>query len=87
MDTTDKKKSPFGVLSLTLGIISIVYALFWYISLPTGVLAIITGNKGKEQVKSKLAIAGKVTGIVGLSIMGALMVLKILIITLQFMYY
>lgn len=87
MDTTDKKKSPFGVLSLTLGIISIVYALFWYISLPTGVLAIITGNKGKEQVKSKLATAGKVTGIVGLSIMGALMVLKILIITLQFMYY
>lgn len=87
MDTTDKKKSPFGVLSLTLGIISIVYALFWYISLPTGVLAIITGNKGKEQVKSKLATAGKVTGIVGLSIMGALMVLKILIITLQVMYY
>lgn len=87
MDTTDKKKSPFGVLSLTLGIISIVYALFWYISLPTGVLAIITGNKGKEQVKSKLATAGKVTGIVGLSIMGALMVFKILIITLQFMYY
>lgn len=87
METTNKKKSPYGVLSLTLGIISIIYALFWYISLPTGILAINLGIKGKAEVGSKLATAGKVTGIVGLSIMGALMLLKTFIIILAFLEY
>ena len=87
METTDKKKSPYGVLSLTLGIISIVYALFWYISLPTGILAINLGIKGKAEVGSKLATAGKVTGIVGLSIMGALMLLKTSILVIEYLEY
>ena len=56
------------VASLVLGIISIVFALFWYISLPTGILAIIFGVKAIRRCGSKLAKAGLVTGIVGLSI-------------------
>lgn len=87
METTEKKKSPYGVLSLTLGIISIVYALFWYISLPTGILAVNLGIKGKAEVGSKLATAGKVTGIVGLSIMGALMILKTAIVVIAYLEY
>ena len=39
-----KNKSSLGVASLTLGIISIVFSLFWYITLPTGILAIIFGK-------------------------------------------
>jgi len=87
MNIAIKKKSPYGVLSLTLGIISIISALFWYISLPTGVLAIITGIKGKNMVDSKLGTAGKVTGIVGLSIMGFILMCKIFLILVYYIDY
>ena len=80
MNTLIKRKSPYGVASLTLGIISIIFSFFWYISVPTGIVAIITGNKGRDIVGSKINVAGKVTGIVGLSITGVLLVIKILII-------
>jgi len=64
----DSKKSGFGPASLTLGIISIITAFFWYITIPTGILAIIFAAKGIKNTGSKLAKAGLVTGIVGLSI-------------------
>ena len=87
MNLIIKKRSPYGVLSLTLGIVSIVYALFWYISLPTGILAIVLGSKGKNMVGSKLALSGKITGIVGLSLMGAILLLKIVIILIAYYTY
>lgn len=70
MNSVIKSKSPYAVLSLTLGIISVLSALFWYISIPTGVLAIIFGTLGKKIVGSKIAIAGRVVGIIGVSISG-----------------
>lgn len=63
-----KNKSSFGIAALTLGIISIVTALFWYISLPTGILAIVFGRKAISKVGSKLGKAGFILGIVGLSL-------------------
>lgn len=63
-----KKKSSFSVASLTLGIISIISALFWYITLPTGILAIVFGRKAISKVGSKLGKAGFILGIVGLSL-------------------
>jgi len=76
----ESKKSAFGIASLTLGIISILSALFWYITLPGGVLAIIFGVKGIKRAGSKLAKAGLVTGIVGLSIFLLVYILFILAI-------
>jgi len=76
----ESKKSAFGIASLTLGIISILSALFWYITLPSGVLAIIFGVKGIKRAGSKLAKAGLVTGIVGLSIFLLVYILFILAI-------
>ena len=38
------------VVSLVLGIISIVSMLFWYISLPSGIIAIIFGVKKTKNV-------------------------------------
>lgn len=64
----EKKKSGMGVAALVLGIISIVTALFWYISMPTGILAIIFGAKSAKKIGSKLGKAGLATGIVGLSL-------------------
>ena len=39
----DNKNSVLHIVSLVLGIISIVTNLFWYMVLPTGILAIIFG--------------------------------------------
>ena len=63
-----KKKSELGVASLVLGIISIVFAIFWYITLPCGILAIIFGKKSINRVGSKLGKAGLILGIIGLAI-------------------
>lgn len=80
MNIQIKKRCPYGVASLTLGILSIVFFLFWCISIPSGILAIIFGIKAKKMVDSKLGKAGKITGIVGISISGAILLLYIVII-------
>lgn len=67
-ENESKKKSSFSVASFTLGIISIISALFWYITLPTGILAIVFGRKAISKVGSKLGKAGFILGIVGLSL-------------------
>ena len=54
--------------SLTLGIISILSALFWYVTLPTGILGLIFGVKSYRQFRSKLGLAGLITSIIGLSL-------------------
>lgn len=73
------KKSPYGVVSLTLGIISICMAIFWFISIPTSVLAIIFGNKGRKIYGSSISKAGMITGIIGAS-MTAIYLLYFLVI-------
>ena len=63
-----KTKSSLGIAALTLGIISVVSTLFWYITVPTGILSIVLGRKAISKVGSKLGKAGFILGIVGLSI-------------------
>lgn len=75
-----KKNSEFGVTSLVLGILSIVFSLFWYITLPTGILAIIFGKKSINRVGSKLGKAGLITGIIGLALFALIYLSMILII-------
>ena len=54
--------------ALVLGIISIVTNLFWYLTLPTGILAIVFGAKSAKRFGSKLGKAGLILGIIGLSL-------------------
>ena len=68
MEENYENKSVMHIASLVLGIISIVSALFWYITLPTGILAIIFGVKSARRTGSKIGKAGMITGIVGLSL-------------------
>lgn len=79
VEVKDKNKSAMAVASLVLGIISIVTNLFWYTSLPTGILAIIFGAKTTRKLGSKLGKAGLVTGIVGVSICAFIYISIILI--------
>ena len=61
----NKNKSGMPVAALVLGIISIVFASFWYISLPTGITAIILGIDSYKKEKKSLGLAGLIIGIVG----------------------
>ncbi len=79
----EKNKSAMSVASLVLGIISIVTALFWYITLPTGILAIVFGVKTIRKFGSKLGKAGMITGIVGLSLFAFIYVGMIFLIILS----
>lgn len=62
----DLKKSPYGVISLTLGIISLLTFPMWYLGLPASIIAMKVGEKGFEKHKSKSAKAGNIIGIIGL---------------------
>ena len=71
------------IISLVLGIISIVTNLFWYISLPAGITAIVLGAKSYKKEGKKLGLAGLVTGIVGVSLCLLIYITLIIIIFLQ----
>ncbi len=68
MGENQENTSVMHIASLVLGIISIVSAVFWYLSIPTGILAIVLGIKSAKRTGSKIAKAGMITGIVGLSL-------------------
>lgn len=61
-------KTSMHVAALVLGIISVLTVAFWYISIPTGILAIIFGVKSARKTGSKMGKAGMVLGIVGLAL-------------------
>lgn len=77
MDTKIKKKNPYGVVALTLAIISIFSANYYYTSLPAAIMAIIFGNKGRKMYNSKMSLAGMIIGIIGLIVASLLLILNI----------
>lgn len=68
MEEDIKNKSTMQIAALVLGIISIVTNWFWYITLPTGILAIVFGVKSAKRTGSKLGKAGMILGIIGLAL-------------------
>lgn len=77
-----KKNSGMHIASLVLGIISIITNLFWYITLPTGILAIIFGAKSAKRTGSKIGKSGLICGIIGLSLFAFTYISMILLIIL-----
>ena len=86
VEVKDKNKSAIAIASLPLGIISIITNLFWYLSLPTGILAIIFGAKTTRRLGSKIGKAGLITGIIGVA-MCVFIYISIILITLIGLYY
>ena len=82
----NEKRSVAGVSSLVLGIISILSGLFYYISLPTGILAIILGAKSTKKTGNKLGKSGLITGIVGVYICVFLYISMVIILVLENSY-
>lgn len=64
----ENNKKGLSIASMILGIVSIVFCFKSFISITSGVLAIIFGLKGKKMGGKGMAKAGFITGIVGLSI-------------------
>ena len=83
MEENMKNKTGMPVASLVLGIISIVTALFWYMNLPTGILAIVLGAKSAKRTGSKIGKAGMITGIIGVSLCVFIYISIILLIVLS----
>lgn len=79
----EKNKNVMHICSLVLGIISIVFALFWYIALPTGIISIVFGVKSAKKTGSKIGKAGMITGIIGLSLTVFMYISMILIIVVE----
>ena len=79
-EVKEKKQTGMCVAALSLGIVSIVFNLFWYICIPTGILAIIFGAKTARSLGSKLGKAGLITGIVGLSLCACLYISMVLLV-------
>lgn len=75
-----KTKSSMGIASLTLGILSIIFAMFWYIALPTSILAMVFGTKSIRKFGSKIGKAGLITGIVGISLFAFIYISMIILI-------
>ena len=64
----NKKNSAMAVSSLVLGIIGILSSFFWYMALPTNILAIVFGAKATRKYASKLGKTGLILGIIGISL-------------------
>lgn len=86
MEENNTNKSVMHIVSLVLGIISIVTALFWYITLPTGIVAIVFGVKSSRRTGSKIGKAGMITGIIGLALFTFMYIGMILLLVLANMY-
>ncbi|MBQ6477188.1 MAG: hypothetical protein IJI43_01990 [Bacilli bacterium] len=63
-----EKRTVSHIVSLVLGIISILSNFFWYISLPTGIAAIVLGTTSYKKENKKMGVAGLVTGIIGVAL-------------------
>ena len=63
-----KEKKGFCIASMVLGIVALVFFCIWYVSIPCAILAIIFGILGIKTVHKGMAIAGLVTGAIGLVI-------------------
>lgn len=73
-----KEKKGFCIASMVLGIVALVFFCIWYVSIPCGILAIIFGILGIKSINKGMAIAGLITGSIGL-VISTLIVIFILI--------
>lgn len=69
-----KNRKGFCITSMVLGIIALVFFCVWYISIPCAILAIIFGILGIKSTGKGMAIAGLVTGSIGLIVSIAIIV-------------
>lgn len=75
VETPKKERKGFCIASMVLGIVALVFFCIWYISIPCAILAIIFGILGIKTPTKGMAIAGLVTGSIGLVVSIAIIIL------------
>ena len=75
---TPNERKGFNITSLVLGIISVICFCWWYVSIPSGIIAIIFSIAGKKDAGHGMGVAGMVLGIIGLVLCVLIYVLAIL---------
>ena len=65
----NKDEKGFSIAALIFGIVAILLSCIWYVSLISGILAIILGILGIKSSKRGLSIAGIITGVIGIILM------------------
>ena len=83
MKNKNNNKKVMHIVAFVLGIISIISGLFWYIALPTGIMAIVFGAKSYRAYGNKIGLSGLIMGIVGTSITAFIYISLAMIIILQ----
>lgn len=83
MNKKNENRIVSHVVSLVLGIISIMTALFWYMSIPTGIISIVLGVNSYKKFDKKVGLAGMITGIVGLSLCIFIYTLLLILVFLE----
>ena len=74
MSEVNKEQSKgLSIASMVLGIVSLVFYCFWFVSVPGAILAIIFGFIGMKRAGRGMAIAGLVLGIVTLVVLAVTM--------------
>ena len=76
--TKEKASQGFGIASLVLGIVSIIFLWFPPFAIIAGILAIIFAVIQKKQKPTDIATAGLITGIVGTALGTILLIIMIL---------
>ena len=82
-----RQHSGMHIAAFVLGIWAVLGNLFWYISLPCGILAIVFGAKSARALASKLGKTGMILGIVGLSLTIFVYVSIVLITLVTYSWY
>ncbi len=62
------ERKGFNITSMILGIISIIGFCWWFVSIPTSIIAIIFSVAGKKDAGRGMGIAGMVLGIISLAL-------------------
>ncbi len=89
MDETNKlsKKEITHILAFVSGVLSIVFTPIWYVGVIHGVIAVIYGVRSGLRKKYKLGKAGFILGIIGLSLSGIVLIVKLIQLFLYLDYY
>ena len=87
MEEKSKEFSAMGMSGMILGIISIITCLFYYISIPTSIIAIVFGAKSIKKMRSGMGKAGLVTGIIGLCLCLFIYISMVIILMISNYYY
>ena len=64
--TQTGERKGFNITALILGIISLISFCAWYISIPSGIIAIIFSIAGKKDAGRGMGVAGMVMGIIAI---------------------